>query len=75
MIVALGLLVAACEAASASDPSSTPTPLPYLTGPIGKDDCVVVFKETRGLMLKLHLERVIIVWEAWPDGRIKTKSA
>jgi hypothetical protein len=36
-----------------------------VTDPIGAGECVVVFKETRGLMLRLHFERVIIVRDPW----------
>lgn len=35
------------------------------TEPIAAGECVVVFKESRGLMLKLHLDRIIIVSDPW----------
>jgi len=36
-----------------------------VTQPIPAGQCAVVFKETRGLMLRLHLERVIVVTDPW----------
>lgn len=36
-----------------------------VTEPIGKDECTVVFKETRGLMLRVHFDRIIIVNDPW----------
>jgi hypothetical protein len=36
-----------------------------VTDPISPGDCVVVFKETKGLMLRLHFERVIVVTDPW----------
>lgn len=36
-----------------------------LTEPIGSGECAVVFKETRGLMLRLHFHRIIIVNDPW----------
>jgi len=36
-----------------------------VTEPIGYGECVSVFKESRGLMLKLHFERIIIVRDPW----------
>ena len=35
------------------------------TEPIETGSCVVVFKETKGLMLKLHLDKVIVVTDPW----------
>ena len=36
-----------------------------VTEPIDIGQCVVVFKESRGLMLKLHFDRIIIVSDPW----------
>ena len=36
-----------------------------MTEPIEVGSCVVVFKETKGLMLRLHFERVIVVTDPW----------
>lgn len=36
-----------------------------VTDPIPPRHCVVVFKEFRGLMVRLHLERIIIVTDPW----------
>lgn len=36
-----------------------------VTDPIGRGQCVVVFKETRGLMLRLHFHRIIVVTDPW----------
>jgi hypothetical protein len=36
-----------------------------VTEPIGKDECAVVFKETRGLMLPAHFDRIITVNDPW----------
>jgi hypothetical protein len=36
-----------------------------LTQPIAKGECAVVFKETRGLMLRLRFDRIIIVTDPW----------
>ena len=36
-----------------------------VTEPIGKDECAVVFKETRGLMLRAHFDRIITVNDPW----------
>jgi hypothetical protein len=36
-----------------------------VTDPIGPRECVAVFKETRGLMLRLHLERIDVVRDPW----------
>ena len=35
------------------------------TGPIGKNECSVVFKETRGLMLKLVFVKMTVVADPW----------
>jgi hypothetical protein len=36
-----------------------------VTDPIGRFECAVVFKETRGLMLRLYFDRVITVSDPW----------
>jgi hypothetical protein len=36
-----------------------------VTDPIPPKYCVVVFKETKGLMLRLHFERIIVVTDPW----------
>lgn len=36
-----------------------------VTEPLAKDECAVIFKETKGLMLKLHFERFTIVRDPW----------
>ena len=36
-----------------------------ITEPIELGSCVVVFKETKGLMLRLHFERIIVVTDPW----------
>lgn len=36
-----------------------------LTQPIGRGECVVVFKESKGLMLRLHYHRIIVVTDPW----------
>ncbi|MGH7600087.1 MAG: hypothetical protein ACREOI_27345 [bacterium] len=36
-----------------------------VTAPIPPNHCVVVFKETKGLMLRLHFERIIVVTDPW----------
>ena len=36
-----------------------------VTSPIAAGECAVVFKETRGMMARLHFERVIIVTDPW----------
>ena len=36
-----------------------------VTEPIETGSCVVVFKETKGLMLRLHLDRIIVVTDPW----------
>ena len=36
-----------------------------MSEPIPSGACVVVFKETRGLMLRLHFDRIIIVNDPW----------
>ena len=35
------------------------------TEPIAVGECVVIFKETKGLMLRLHFDRIIIVSDPW----------
>ena len=36
-----------------------------VTEPIAQGQCAVVFKETRGLMLRLHFDRVTVVGDPW----------
>ena len=36
-----------------------------LTEPLAKGECATVFKETRGLTLRLHLQRIIVVTDPW----------
>jgi len=36
-----------------------------VTKPIGPGECAVVFKETRGLTVRLHLDRITIVRDPW----------
>jgi hypothetical protein len=36
-----------------------------VAGPLSRGQCAVVFKESRGLMLRLHLDRIIIVTDPW----------
>jgi hypothetical protein len=36
-----------------------------VTDPIPPKHCVVIFKEFKGLMLRLHLERIIVVTDPW----------
>lgn len=43
---------------------------PFLTEPISAGECVAIFKETRGLMLKLHLERIDVVRDPWATAML-----
>lgn len=43
---------------------------PFLTEPIARGECVAIFKETRGLMLKLHLKRIDIVRDPWATATL-----
>ena len=36
-----------------------------VTDALAPDECAVVFKETRGLMLKVHLRTIIVVTDPW----------
>lgn len=36
-----------------------------VTNPIGRGECAVVFKETRGMMLRLHFHRITVVTDPW----------
>lgn len=42
----------------------------FETEPIAGGECVAIFKETRGLMLKLHLERIDVVRDPWATATL-----